>query len=73
MPASTEEAPHVSAENAGSDGAAGLRERGHHLEELQQAPAGDLVAIDLFVGQVVGMQQSRDEAPQLLFKLWGHI
>ena len=48
-------------------------ERGHHLEELQQAHAGDLVAIDLFLRKLVGMQQSRDETLQFFFKLWRHI
>lgn len=38
----------------------GLKKQSH-LEELQEAPAGDFVAVDLFLSQVVWMQQCGDE------------
>lgn len=51
----------------------GLQNKRCYLEKLKQAPAGDFVSIYFFLGQIIRMQQFRNQALQLRSELWGHI
>lgn len=44
-----------------------------HLEVLHQAPAGDLVAIDLLLRHIVGVQKIGNQCAQMDLELSSHI
>lgn len=51
----------------------GLWKKRCYLEKLKEAPAGNLVSIYFFLGQIIRMQQFRNQALQLCSELWGHV